>query len=167
MATSFRGVPNAIHRSRTHAQGSSDSISKSGWREIFRRVEVWKVQAYFVYVKLSESMDRQKISGEGRRCNCAGLSKLDVLLLDDVDDTTGRQAQGRDDRQRHERQRHERVDVPVDAGGQRPFSLASSQPCGSPLPAARRSSIPATASGTSPVTAPSWATTMPPFSATT
>ena len=49
MATSFRGVPNAIHRSRTHAQGSSDSISKSGWREIFWQGEVWKTQEYFVY----------------------------------------------------------------------------------------------------------------------
>ena len=56
-------------------------------------------------------MDRQKISGEGRRCNCAGLSKLDILLLDNVDDAAGRQAQGRNDRQRHERQRHERVDA--------------------------------------------------------
>jgi D-aminopeptidase len=44
-----------------HAKtGSTDSISKSGWREIFRRVEVWKVQAYFVYVKLFEPMDRRK-----------------------------------------------------------------------------------------------------------
>ena len=29
--------------------GSSDSISKSGWREIFWQVEVWKTQEYFVY----------------------------------------------------------------------------------------------------------------------
>ena len=57
MATSFRGTPNAIHRSRTHAQGSSDSISKSGWREIFWQGEVWKVQLYFVYYKLSKPMD--------------------------------------------------------------------------------------------------------------
>ena len=29
--------------------GSSDSISKSGRREIFWQVEVWKTQEYFVY----------------------------------------------------------------------------------------------------------------------
>ena len=29
--------------------GSTDSISKSGWREIFWQVEVWKTQEYFVY----------------------------------------------------------------------------------------------------------------------
>ena len=69
-------------------------------REIFGRAKVWEVQAYFVYSKLPEPMDRQKISGEGRRCNCAGLSKLDVLLFDDVNDAAGRQTQGRDDRQR-------------------------------------------------------------------
>ena len=33
-----------------HAKtGSTDSISKSGWREIFWQVEVWKTQEYFVY----------------------------------------------------------------------------------------------------------------------
>ncbi|MBS6492262.1 MAG: hypothetical protein KH614_06985, partial [Firmicutes bacterium] len=39
----------------------------SGWREIFRRVEVWKAQMYFVYLKLSRPMDRRKIPGIRRR----------------------------------------------------------------------------------------------------
>ena len=48
-------------------QGSSGGIIKSGWREIFRRVEVWKAQMYFVYLKLSRLMDRRKIPGIRRR----------------------------------------------------------------------------------------------------
>ena len=41
-----------------HAKaGSTDSISKSGWREIFWQVEVWKTQEYFVYFKFFIPMD--------------------------------------------------------------------------------------------------------------
>ena len=38
-------------------KGSSELINKSGWREIFWQGEVWKVQLYFVYYKLSKPMD--------------------------------------------------------------------------------------------------------------
>ena len=48
-------------------KGSSEEISKSGWREVFCRVEVWKAQAYFVYVKLFKPMNRRKSSGSRRR----------------------------------------------------------------------------------------------------
>ena len=34
---------------------------------VFCRVEVWKAQAYFVYVKLFEPMNRRKSSGSRRR----------------------------------------------------------------------------------------------------
>ena len=48
-------------------KGSSELINKSGWREIFWQGEVWKVQLYFVYCKLSKPMDCRKRSGIRRR----------------------------------------------------------------------------------------------------
>ena len=48
-------------------QGSSEEISKSGGREIFRRGEVRGTQEYFVYSKPSKPMNWQKISGICRR----------------------------------------------------------------------------------------------------
>ena len=71
--------------------GSSAQFSKSIRQRIFRRAEIWKAQMYFVYLKLSEPMDRRKMPGEGRSCNCAVLPKKsdevdDAGLLDDAGD---------------------------------------------------------------------------------
>ena len=66
LAENIRHLPQRIS-SEFSQQGSSEEISKSGWREIFRRVEVWKAQAYFVYSKPSKPMNWQKISGICRR----------------------------------------------------------------------------------------------------
>ena len=65
-AEKLRQLPQRIS-SEFSQQGSSEEISKSGGREIFRRVEVWKAQAYFVYSKPSKPMNWQKISGICRR----------------------------------------------------------------------------------------------------
>ena len=66
LAENIRHLPQRIS-SEFSQQGSSEEISKSGGREIFRRVEVWKAQAYFVYSKPSKPMNWQKISGICRR----------------------------------------------------------------------------------------------------
>ena len=66
LAENIRHLPQRIS-SEFSQQGSSEEISKSGWREIFRRGEVWGTQAYFVYSKPSKPMNWQKISGICRR----------------------------------------------------------------------------------------------------
>ena len=55
------------------------TMQQEHWRDIFCRAEVRKVQAYFVYSKLSKPMDRQKRSGEGRSCSVSfSMSSLAV-----------------------------------------------------------------------------------------
>ena len=66
LAENIRHLPQRIS-SEFSQQGSSEEISKSGGREIFRRGEVWGTQAYFVYSKPSKPMNWQKISGICRR----------------------------------------------------------------------------------------------------
>ena len=43
-----RGMP-LPYKGACKIKGSSELINKSGWREIFWQVEVWKTQEYFVY----------------------------------------------------------------------------------------------------------------------
>ena len=66
LAENIRHLPQRIS-SEFSQQGSSEEISKSGGREIFRRVEVRGTQEYFVYFKFPEPMDRRKSSGIRRR----------------------------------------------------------------------------------------------------
>ena len=66
LAENIRHLPQRIS-SEFSQQGSSEEISKSGGREIFRRGEVRGTQAYFVYSKPSKPMNWQKISGICRR----------------------------------------------------------------------------------------------------
>jgi len=66
LAENIRHLPQRIS-SEFSQQGSSEEISKSGGREIFRRGEVWGTQEYFVYFKFPEPMDRRKSSGIRRR----------------------------------------------------------------------------------------------------
>ena len=66
LAENIRHLPQRIF-SEFSQQGSSEEISKSGGREIFRRGEVWGTQEYFVYFKFPEPMDRRKSSGIRRR----------------------------------------------------------------------------------------------------
>ncbi|MFR3446951.1 MAG: hypothetical protein ACLTUE_03865 [Oscillospiraceae bacterium] len=65
-AEKLRQLPQRIS-SEFSQQGSSEEISKSGGREIFRRGEVRGTQEYFVYFKFPEPMDRRKSSGIRRR----------------------------------------------------------------------------------------------------
>ena len=66
LAENIRHLPQRIS-SEFSQQGSSEEISKSGGREIFRRGEVRGTQEYFVYSKPSKPMNWQKISGICRR----------------------------------------------------------------------------------------------------
>ena len=66
LAENIRHLPQRIS-SEFSQQGSSEEISKSGGREIFRRGEVWGTQEYFVYFKFPEPMDRRKSSVIRRR----------------------------------------------------------------------------------------------------
>ena len=66
LAENIRHLPQRIS-SEFSQQGSSEEISKSGGREIFRRGEVRGTQEYFVYFKFPEPMDRRKSSGIRRR----------------------------------------------------------------------------------------------------
>ncbi len=72
LAENIRHPPQRIS-SEFPQQGSSEEISKSGEREIFRRGEVWKAQAYFVYSKPSKPMNWQKISGICRKKTSSGF----------------------------------------------------------------------------------------------
>ena len=63
----YNGMQNQRRVGARKIKGSSELINKSGWREIFWQGEVWKVQLYFVYCKLSKPMDCRKRSGIRRR----------------------------------------------------------------------------------------------------